>query len=382
MEELKKRYEIAKWIAGDLTGTLTASETEKLEAWRSASVANAREYEDIRNRLKTELQENQRLNISEEWQKLEARIPASRKLHRIWPYAAAACAVIGLIIGLIRMQTQPIIPARQAWNEVKSYKAVLILNNGQKISLDKSEEERVAIANGARIIMQGNKVRYDADSSTIQQELEMNTVEVPRGGEYELQLADGTKVWLNSESRITYPVRFDGDLREVTMEGEVCFEVARNEKQPFVVKTGKVAVTVLGTLFNMEAYPEERQVITTLVRGKVEVSVETEKRILTPDHQAIVGENGKIRVKEVYAEDYASWITGVFHFEEASLEEIMIKLARWYNVEVSYSKDTLKEAHFTLNIQRYEHISTILSKIEKTGRVKFRTSGHRVIVEE
>ena len=165
------------------------------------------------------------------------------------------------------------------------------------------------------------------------------------------------------------------------MEGEICFDVARKEEQPFVVRTADLAVKVLGTLFNMEAYPEASRVTTTLVRGKVEVAVGDKTQVLQPDQQLAV-EAGRFTLKQVVAEDYIGWTNGLFHFTEASLEEIMTKLARWSDVEFFFAKPDLKEAHFSLDIQRYENIATILSKLEKTGRVRFRVSGKTVVIEQ
>lgn len=164
------------------------------------------------------------------------------------------------------------------------------------------------------------------------------------------------------------------------MEGEVCFDVARKEEQPFVVKTAGLEVKVLGTLFNMEAYPEDLRVTTTLVRGKVEVTAGDNIRVLHPDQQLAL-EAGRFTLKQVVAEDYIGWTSGLFHFTEASLEEIMTKLARWYDVEFFFARPNLREAHFSLDIRRYENIATILLKLEKTGRARFRVSGKTVVIE-
>ena len=249
------------------------------------------------------------------------------------------------------------------------------------MSIGDSSSQTIAVAGGTTIVTTGKMVKYDAGKEDREEKAEWNTIVVPRGGEYELVLADGTRVWLNSESRLTYPVRFTGELREVKMEGEICFDVARKEEQPFVVRTADLAVKVLGTLFNMEAYQEDSRVTNTLVRGKVEVAVGDKTQVLQPDQQLAV-EAGRFTLKQVVAEDYIGWTNGLFHFTEASLEEIMTKLARWYDVEFFYAKPDLKEAHFSLDIQRYENIATILSKLEKTGRARFRVSGKTVVIEQ
>lgn len=382
MKELEERYEIAVWIARKLAGTSTYEEEEKLGVWRRASEENAGEYDDILQRLRTDLRKKETPDVAAEWQRFESTICKHRKVYRWWYSVAAVCAGIGLVVGLLRMHPGTVDNSQQAMDNVKSYKAVLILNNGKKIHLEENSRKTIPGESGTRIVLDGNCVCYDADSLWNQQGNEMNTVVVPRGGEYELLLADGTRVWLNSESQLTYPVRFTGDTREVAMKGEVCFDVARNEKQPFVVKTADVAVTVLGTLFNLEAYPEDHRTTATLVRGKIGVNSGVERQVITPDRQAIVDANGRIQVKKVYGEDFVSWTKGVFHFTEASLDEIMTRLARWYDVEFFFSHPALKDAHFTLDIQRYDQVSAILSKIEKTGRVRFRVNGKTVLIEE
>ena len=211
--------------------------------------------------------------------------------------------------------------------------------------------------------------------------VEYNTLVIPRGGEYELELADGTRVWLNSESKLIYPVRFSGDIREVQMEGEICFQVAKNEKQPFIVKTKDVAVKVLGTLFNMEAYSDTRGVVTTLVEGRINVSNGQGERVVEPGQQ-VVATGDELVVTEVDAEQFISWTRGICFFNEASLEEIMEKLGRWYDMEVFFVSPSLKEAHFSLEIKRYDNIADVLGKIEKTGRMKFKVNGRTVMVEE
>ena len=222
-------------------------------------------------------------------------------------------------------------------------------------------------------------VTYDAGKEDREEKAEWNTIVVPRGGEYELVLADGTRVWLNSESRLTYPVRFTGELREVKMEGEICFDVARKEEQPFVVRTADLAVKVLGTLFNMEAYPEDSRVTTTLVRGKVEVAVGDKTQVLQPDQQLSV-EAGRFTLKQVVAEDYIGWTNGLFHFTEASLEEIMTKLARWYDVEFFFTSEQLKQLKFSGAFKKYNDLHYVLNIIEELTDVQFAVNNRTVIV--
>ena len=382
MQELEKRYEIARLIACELIGVLSGREAEDLEVWKNSSEKHAREYMEIRERLLRDIDYPDYLELKQEWEGFEQKLFRKKRVFNWWVTVAAACVVICLGITFLWMRepvAEPVVAGTSGGT--KGFRATLILGNGEQVSIGDSSSQTIAVAGGTTIVTTGKMVKYDAGKEDREEKAEWNTIVVPRGGEYELVLADGTRVWLNSESRLTYPVRFTGELREVKMEGEICFDVARKEEQPFVVRTADLAVKVLGTLFNMEAYPEDSRVTTTLVRGKVEVAVGDKTQVLQPDQQLAV-EAGRFTLKQVVAEDYIGWTNGLFHFTEASLEEIMTKLARWYAVEFFFAKPDLKEAHFSLDIQRYENIATILSKLEKTGRARFRVSGKTVVIEQ
>ncbi len=382
MKELKKRYEIARWIFREIMGISTPGEQRQLEGWCRASKENMEEYTAIRQRLGKELREKAEVNIPAEWRKFKSQILRPRKIDHLWYYAAAVCVGIGLVIGILYLQKPATTVSVVALNDTKGYKAVLVLDDGKRISLEDTLRQTVAETMGTRVLTEGNVLWYDTRTSQETKGIEKHRIIVPRGGEYKLILSDGTKVWLNSESELEYPVKFVGSAREVNMKGEVCFEVAQNVSRPFVVKAGETSVTVLGTLFNVEAYPENQHLTTTLVKGKVMIGTGKIQQILLPDEQAIVEKSGTISVRKVHAADYVSWTNGICHFTEASLEEIMVKLARWYNMEFFFADPSLKEAHFTLDIQRYDRVATILSKIEKTGRVQFKVTENTVIIQE
>lgn len=382
MKELKKRYEIARWIFREIMGISTPGEQRQLEGWCRASKESMEEYTAIRQRLGKELREKAEVNIPAEWRKFKSQILRPRKIDHLWYYAAAVCVGIGLVIGILYLQKPATTVSVVALNDTKGYKAVLVLDDGKRISLEDTLRQTVAETMGTRVLTEGNVLWYDTRTSQETKGIEKHRIIVPRGGEYKLILSDGTKVWLNSESELEYPVKFVGSAREVNMKGEVCFEVAQNVSRPFVVKAGETSVTVLGTLFNVEAYPENQHLTTTLVKGKVMIGTGKIQQILLPDEQAIVEKSGTISVRKVHAADYVSWTNGICHFTEASLEEIMVKLARWYNMEFFFADPSLKEAHFTLDIQRYDRVATILSKIEKTGRVQFKVTENTVIIQE
>lgn len=380
MDNLSKRYRIARLIVRQIIEGADAPMDKELEEWLAESEDNQREYEDIRRRLREDLRQKEESLAPAAWKKTERRLPKRRTLRRIAQWAAAACVAFAMGTGaFLWMQAEEELPATVSTN-TKSYQAVLILGDGERVTLNDSTRQFITEKAGTRISTEGNTVRYEAQEES--ETTEMHTLLIPRGGEFHMELADGTQVWLNSESKLTYPARFTGGTREVAMEGEVCFQVAKNEAQPFIVRTGGMAVKVLGTVFNVDAYPDNGRIATTLVEGKVEIQAGDEKQTLLPDQQAVLEKGKGIEVKKVYAEDYISWIGGVFHFTEASLEEIMQKLSRWYNFEFFFANADVKDAHFTLNIRRYENVSDILSKIEKTGRAHFNINGRTVVVSE
>ena len=380
MDNLSKRYRIARLIVRQIIEGADAPMDKELEEWLAESEDNQREYEDIRRRLREDLRQKEESLAPAAWKKTERRLPKRRTLRRIAQWAAAACVIFAMGAGaFLWMQAEEELPATVSMN-TKSYQAVLILGDGERVTLNDSTRQFITEKAGTRISTEGNTVRYEAQEES--ETTEMHTLLIPRGGEFHMELADGTQVWLNSESKLTYPARFTGGTREVAMEGEVCFQVAKNEAQPFIVRTGGMAVKVLGTVFNVDAYPDNGRIATTLVEGKVEIQAGDEKQTLLPDQQAVLEKGKGIEVKKVYAEDYISWIGGVFHFTEASLEEIMQKLSRWYNFEFFFANADVKDAHFTLNIRRYENVSDILSKIEKTGRAHFNINGRTVVVSE
>lgn len=379
MNELKERYKIAKWISDEVLGRLSKENQENLTVWRNSAAAHEMEYKEIKTRLRTDLQERRLLDPEKEWQEFQKSLFRKRRsLH--WLYYVAAIVLIGIFtVAVIKKQKG--IPESLELSAVgqKAYKAVLILNDGRKIDIGDPARKNIPLEIGV-IVDSGNRVKYEMQQQ-LERPVEYNTIVVPRGAEYEICLADGTQVWLNSESRLTYPVCFNGTERRVEMDGEICFQVAKNAQKPFIVKAGEIDVTVLGTLFNIEAYPGNEKVVTTLVEGKVKVQHGEHQCYLQPDHQVTV-EDGVLTVKEIVAKDYVSWVNGFFHFTESPLEEIMTKLARWYNVEFFFANPSLEDIHFTLDIRRYETITAILSKIEKTGRVHFSVNGKTLIIQD
>lgn len=263
-------------------------------------------------------------------------------------------------------------------------KATLTLEDGQVIDLSANKEGIISDSDEIRYtdgsLLKNDEARKATAKTTAIEErvLVLNT---PNGGQYQIVLSDGTKVWLNAASTLKYPAKFVKDQRIVELEGEAYFEVAENKTKPFIVKTKEQAITVLGTQFNVYAYEDERTTKTTLLEGSVEVAMPNQnKLILTPGEQStIVNGESKIDVSRVSLDGVTAWKNGKFVFESESLPSIMRKLARWYDVEVVYEGD-FSNMTFTGSISRYDNISEILDKITYTETVSFEIKERRVRV--
>ena len=210
-----------------------------------------------------------------------------------------------------------------------------------------------------------------------------NTIRVPRGAEFNVTLDDGTKVWLNSESSIRFPVAFLGEERRIWVSGEVFAEVAEDAGRPFIMNTGKIDIKVLGTKFNVRAYSDEECIMTTLVEGAVQVDDSSgEVAVLSPSEQLVYDKaSGRNDVRKVDVELFVSWKDGVYLFESQRLEDIMTLISKWYDVEVFYQNAGVKDIIFSGRLKRYENAETLLNVFESLGGVRFTVQGKTVVVE-
>lgn len=378
MDLLKERLDIARIIAEELTGTVNDCDRDVLTRWLEEDERHGEEYEKLRELLRSgegarQDQERGRQLLESRWGAVKSRTMRKRTRWLTWSrYAAVILLPLLAVIFWFVRGDRPGDVAALAVSPIEhgSTKARLELADGRRVELDEKVHFQLEEAGGARILTADKMVKYMAGDALEQVAVEekYNTLTVPRGGEFTLELADGTRVWLNAESSLRYPVHFVGDERKVEMTGEVYFEVAKNKEKPFVVAVNGVDIRVLGTSFNVSAYRDK--VVTTLVEGKVQLEKEGKRVVLSPDQQGIwVGRD--FEVKSVDARNYALWKEGIFYFEDVDLETILDDMARWYNVNVFYVSPALKSKKFSVEIKRYENINEILRRIEQTKRVKF-----------
>ena len=260
-------------------------------------------------------------------------------------------------------------------------KVFLLLEGGKRIELSTLAKDSIHGKDGKLLAIDTSGTLICNAEETANAEVSYQTVIVPRGGEYNLVLSDGTRVRLNADSELRFPSPFTGKERMVYLKGEGYFEVQRDSTAPLRVVANDAIVGVLGTKFNISAYPGNDKSFTTLVSGSVKVGayLGDESVVLKPDEQAILS-HGEVQVKKVNAEDYVSWVNGRFYFEKMPLEEILVQLERWYDLQVFWASEELKVYEFTGAVWRDNTIRQTLDMIEKTTDVRFTVSGRTVMV--
>lgn len=328
------------------------------------------------------------------YKRLQQSIHENHKFRWMYWYkfsAAAAMAVIFLSIGLYFYLNSPVtqsklVAKKDMKNDIApgSNKALLTLADGSQIVLDNSSNG--VLANQGNTVVRKEKdgqLVYDFSKSLSPNDklhtVAYNSISTPRGGEYQLLLPDGTKVWLNAGSSLKFPVAFNGKQRKVELLGEAYFEVATNKKIPFTVITGQTEVEVLGTHFNVNAYQDISGVNTTLLEGSVRLKNGEKQTLLKPGQSGIYTSSGDFTLQEVDVEEAVAWKNGYFVFQDENIRSIMAKAARWYDVEVEY-RGNMTDKNFWGKVSRYENISELLKNMELTGSIHFKIEGRRVIV--
>ncbi len=260
--------------------------------------------------------------------------------------------------------------------------AQLKLASGEVVFLDNQDYPlEIPLVGSVKGTSIGKELNYQGVKKN-QEKLEYNTLDIPRGGMFKVILADSTVVYLNAETRLTYPVAFGKKKREVFLDGEAFFEVKRDTTKPFVVRAGDVKVCVYGTVFNVNVY-KDSCVQTTLIEGKVGIVPPVgQETIIRPNEMAEYNsKEGEVRIETVNTRVFTAWRFGEFMFESESLESIMDQLARWYDVEVFYADEFVKKVNFSGVADRFSNIMDVLEILECTGTVKFSVKGRVIMVK-
>jgi transmembrane sensor len=326
------------------------------------------------------------------------------KRFKLWSRIAAAAAVLLIVGAGLFFYTQRHLEGSAATrdplaNDIKpgGNKAYLVLSNGKRVSLTDAANGELAKEAGVEItktadgqviytakapslpaasLPGGARGSVGANSDGIKYSNALNTIETPRGGQYQIRLPDGSKVWLNAASKLIYPVSFNGrGQRVVELSGEAYFEIFKNKLQPFVVKSKNQEVTVLGTHFNINSYTDEPGTKTTLLEGSVRVNDAT----LKPGQQATLT-NNQLKIAEVNTDEAIAWKNGLFAYKNTPLQNVMRQIARWYDVDIIYQNNDLPQKLLSGSVSRYDQVSGILKAIESTGTARFKIEGRKITV--
>lgn len=370
---------LVRWVDGELSD----DERKEMEGLLAAS-AELREtladYLKIRRSLLA-LRRDFRPDVEQRLREAKRRRRRLRRVMRRWSYAAAvvlAAAVAGAFFLKRDLPQQSSLPAELAWGQVP----VLVMPNGERRALPQ---------NDTTVLWQEQEGDIHIDSRTLIMEGETGeerepvyyTVNIPYGGEYNLVLPDGTRIYLNAGTTLRYPDHFAGGSREIFLSGEAYLEVSRDTSRPFIVRTDDMDVRVLGTVFNVNAYPDGSYVRTTLVEGKVETSCGGERIVMKPGTQ--VAYDKATRQADYFPVDvrhFISWKDGYYDFRDMTLGELMQIFVRWYDVDVRFANPLLENLRFSGRLRRYEDVSKLFEQLEYTGDVAFDVKGKNIVIRD
>ena len=429
MDELHSYLDIAELAAKFLKGEITREESILLDVWITNSDRNKALWEKL---TRPEYLEQQLVSWEDQhseaaWKEL---LPAIRSassvavppidsafmerpsaIRRYARYAVAALVIIlagstGYVVyrDLHKAAAPVQTPVAASTPPLRippgSRTAQLVLSNGKVIGLGAVGTQKIHEAGGTSVVKDRDVLKYVGAGTNLGDDIRYNMVMTPRGGEYQLVLSDGTKVWLNAASSIRYPVCFSGkDRRVVEVVGEAYLEIAKDADHPFIVTTRQSNITVLGTSFNIKAYPDEPADKTSLVEGLVKVSAASAPSpgsagssvrpgsaagpgdvLLRPGAQVVVDCGRGMTVGTANLEEALAWKNGLFVFQSECLESMTRKLSRWYNIDFVFNDNSIKNIRFTGRLKRYDDMTVLLDMISSTSRVTFTRDGLRLIV--
>ena len=384
--EYNRYKELAeKW----LKGTITPEEAKEYNQWYNAK------GEELPVTVEPEIAHNEEALKQKIIIKVRRELGLKAKQGKkrvLYTLMSAAAIVLILVSGIYwyqyRTVNDKIYPVAKIKdpsfkNDVApgSNKAILVLADGRKIALDSATNGVLATQGATKIIRKADgNIVYENGKNAGESTMMDNTMSTPIGAQYQLVLSDGTKVWLNAGSSITYPTDFMDTVRKVNITGEVYFEVTKNPQRPFIVSTGNMNVRVLGTHFNVNAYSDERTINTTLLEGKVEVINKVNGHItaITPGQQAQYDNFGVMKVEEVNTDNIVAWKNGMFEFNRTDIVSLMKQVARWYNINVTYEGPITKDL-FTGTVPRNVSLTELLTVL-KYAKVHFKLDKNNLTV--
>ena len=384
MKEIIQYLFIAKLICKERIAGLDNSEKRQLDSWRSESKEKEHVFLNLQ-RISTEELEKRYdgVDVDLKWKSFKKRQQQRKRNIRVGvAVAASVCLLITSVLWLWlgTLGEERVVLAEQG----QQNNVCLVLSTGEVVDISNVGQDEVKLDKGTKLY-EGNRLEYVQPDSLHKKELEFNQLIIPKGTFYHLVLSDGTKVWLNADSKIKYPVSFGQDKREVSLRGEGYFEVAKDSARPFIVSTDKMDVKVLGTTFDVNTYEDEGKSFVVLVEGLVEVSAgKGESRIITPGYMAEVDMHdvqAKIHVSKCDTEHYIAWKSGNFSFRNASLTEILKRVSRYYDVTV-IREQVFEEEYYTGDVSSDVSLESLLAVIESSTSVSFKVERKIVYVHK
>lgn len=374
-----------------LRGNCTAEEQLFIERWLEDHKSEQNPWTEMGNHAKSEwmasllgdIRNTLHINNQQDSSKVYRMQP------KTWLRVAAAASIIGLtLLGTFfwfnRGKQSEVAQTEVKKNGYKNdvlpgdNKAVLTLSDGSTIVLNDAQNGTLAHQGTTKVVKLDGKLAYDP-AGTGSKEVVYNTISTPRGGQYQIELPDGSLVWLNAASSLRFPTAFVGKDRRVEITGEAYFEVTKNKSMPFIVSIGSSEIQVLGTHFNVMAYKEESNIKTSLLEGSIKFVHGNNSSLIKPGQQTQLTNSGQIKVlDDIDMDAVIAWKNGNFDFDGAGIETVMRQLSRWYNVEVEYKKKP--DVLFYAEIPRNTKLSEVLHALEYTSKVKFDINGKKIVV--
>ena len=385
IEQDEKEIRIREYLSGELS----EAGRQEFREWLAKDM-------DVRRIFKEQVKQMHLIRWAEHWDVIDeetARRQVVARMRqrrlRIGFVRYAAVVVVMLVAGLViwagRYQSKEL-PVLAVVSTPVVNVPVLKLANGKEIPISSRNTEIIRSTRRVDIqLADSGRLEYVAKSDSIVGEVEYNTLVVPQGCEFNIVLADGSRVWLNAGSSLRYPEAFSRDERKVFLSGEAYFEVEHDESTPFIVNTEVMDLQVFGTSFNIKAYDNENTVVTTLVSGKIRQEFPNvgKKIVLTPSRQSVFDRvSGKLETKQADIQETLAWREGKIIANNERLEDIFRQLSRWYDFKVVYTLPSLKDIRFYLHSNRYAEVRTILEHLQTTKGIRFTYAENTIYVSQ